>query len=341
MSRDTKQLSVEFLGSLRGHNGWVTSLAVGTDANGQPLLVSGSRDRSLIVWNLNLENREEIPTEENEVTDWKVGKPFRSLRGHSHFVSSLSISNDSKYVVSGSWDKTLRLWDLNTMTTRQIFSGHEKDVLAVAFSQDNRMIFSGGMDKTLRFWNTKGENKYVSKEFNGWVSCITHVKKEKDSSLLAVGSWDSKVRIFDSEMVANRSIEAQDYAVVSMASDDDGDFLFVGQKNGSIKIWNMANDQSESDTLKQNFDINADLHDLLYDTKYLTCITLATSQGISVRDIKDLSVIYQRSYSTKGSKEGRQTYHACLSLAWDATRTYLFAGFTDGVIRVYKFGYEN
>ncbi len=226
------------------------------------------------------------------------------------------------------------------MTTRQIFTGHTKDVLSVAFSQDNRMIFSGAMDKTLRFWNTKGENKFVSTDFNGWVSCITHIRKEKDSSLLAVGSWDSKVRIFDSEMSCNRGIEALDYAVVSMASDDDGDFLFVGQKNGSIKIWNMANDQTESDTLKQHFDINVDLNALLYDSKYLTVITLATSQGISVRDIKDLSVIYSRSYATKGSKEGRETYHSCLSLAWDATRTYLFAGFSDGVIRVFKFGFE-
>lgn len=103
--RDTK-LSVEFMGSLRGHNGWVTSLAVGTDDNNKPLLVSGSRDRSLIVWKLNLEDREEIPSGDNsEVTDWKVGKPYRSLKGHSHFVSSLSIARDSKHVVSGSWGK--------------------------------------------------------------------------------------------------------------------------------------------------------------------------------------------------------------------------------------------
>jgi guanine nucleotide-binding protein subunit beta-2-like 1 protein len=225
------------------------------------------------------------------------------------------------------------------MTTRQLFTGHTKDVLSVSFSQDNRMIFSGGMDKTLRFWNTKGENKFVSTNFNGWVSCMTHINKGKDS-LLAVGSWDSKVRIFDNELAFNRGIEALDYAVVSMASDDEGEFLFVGQKNGSVKIWNIAG-EGESDTLKQQFDINADLHALLYDTKYLTIVTLGTSQGICVRDIKDQNVVYQRSYATKGSKEGREVYHGCLSLAWDSTRTYLFAGFTDGVIRVYKFGFEN
>jgi guanine nucleotide-binding protein subunit beta-2-like 1 protein len=226
------------------------------------------------------------------------------------------------------------------MSCKEVFVGHTKDVLSVTFSQDNRMIISGGMDKTLRFWNSRGENKFTAENFNGWVSCMTHIRQEKDS-LLAVGSWDGKVRIFDSELAFNRGIEALDYAVVSMASDDDGDFLFVGQKNGSIKIWNMANEQSESDTLKQTIDVNADLHALLYDTKYLQVLTLATSQGIVVRDLKEQAVVYQRSYATTGSKPGKEVYHSCLSLAWDSTRTYLFAGFTDGVIRVYKFGYEN
>jgi guanine nucleotide-binding protein subunit beta-2-like 1 protein len=101
---DTK-LAVEFVGSLRGHNGWVTCLAVGSDANGKPLLVSGSRDRTLIVWNLDLDKPEEV-LENNEVVDTRVGKPFRALKGHSHFVSCLSMTRDSKYVVSGSWGKS-------------------------------------------------------------------------------------------------------------------------------------------------------------------------------------------------------------------------------------------
>ena len=229
------------------------------------------------------------------------------------------------------------------MTTRQIFSGHTKDVLAVSFSPDNRMIFSGGMDKTLRFWNIKGENRFVSTNFNGWVSSISHIKQGKESkdNLLAVGSWDSKVRIFDSELAYNRGIEALDYAVTSMDSDDDGEYLFVGQKNGSVKIWNMARDQNESDTLKQTFDANADLNALSYESKFFTVLTLATSKGISVRDIKGQNEIYSRSYGIKDSKDKIKVFHGCLSLAWDATKTYLFAGFTDGVIRVYKFAYES
>ena len=58
----------------------------------------------MIVWKLDLENPEEITTE-GEVSDFRVGKPFKALKGHNHFVSCLAMSRDSKYVVSGSWGK--------------------------------------------------------------------------------------------------------------------------------------------------------------------------------------------------------------------------------------------
>jgi len=128
----------------------------------------------------------------------------------------------------------------------------------------------------------------------------------------------------------DRGIDTQEYAVVSMNSDEEGEYLFVGQKNGSVKIWNMANEQ-DGDTLKQTLDVNADLNALSFESKYFTMISLATSKGLSIRDIKGNSEIFSKTY---GKNVG------CLSLAWDSTKTYLFAGFTDGIIRVYKFGYE-
>jgi WD40 repeat protein len=48
-------------------------------------------------------NPEEITSADNEVVDTRVGKPFKALKGHSHFVSCLSMARDSKHVVSGSW----------------------------------------------------------------------------------------------------------------------------------------------------------------------------------------------------------------------------------------------
>jgi WD40 repeat protein len=77
-----------------------------------------------------------------------LGKPFRRLTGHSHFVQDVVLSSDSVFALSCSWDGELRIWDLSTGTTTRRFVGHNEDVLSVAFSFDNRQIVSVSRDRT-------------------------------------------------------------------------------------------------------------------------------------------------------------------------------------------------
>lgn len=173
----TEQLKLR--GTLKGHSDWVTQIAT-TTAN-MDIILSASRgnphwltvmeytiiiiitDKTVIVWNLLRED-----------TNYGIAK--RALRGHNHFVSDVVISSDGQFALSGSWDGTLRLWELATgkrclcelvpcvypigQTTRR-FVGHTKDVLSVAFSADNRQIVSGSRDKTIKLWNTLGVCKYT------------------------------------------------------------------------------------------------------------------------------------------------------------------------------------
>ena len=53
-------------------------------------------------------------------------------------MQDVVVSSDGQFALSGSWDGTLRLWDLNNGSTTRRFVGHTKDVLSVAFSHDNR-----------------------------------------------------------------------------------------------------------------------------------------------------------------------------------------------------------
>lgn len=321
-----EKLSIEYVGSLFGHNGIVSAITVGKDSSGKPLLISGGRDKKIIVWKLDLEKSAEPSTETDKKDGEKeVGKPFRSLTGHSHFVSGLSLSGDSKFLVSSSWDKTLRLWDLNTFKTRNLLVGHTGDVLSATFSQDGRIVLSGGMDKTLRVWNNKGEPKHVCSEFGGWVSSITHIKQEKQQ-FIAVGSWDSQVKIYDKDYTLLNTITDFDYGVVSTSTDDDGEFLFSAEKNGKIRV--HALDGANTD-LKSTIEVNADINAISFESKYFYAISVATSKGLLIHEVsKTNKVLFTENYG------------GCHSLAWDDSKTYLFAGFADGAIRVFKFRTE-
>jgi guanine nucleotide-binding protein subunit beta-2-like 1 protein len=120
-------------GTLTGHGDWITSLA--TTPEDPNVLLSSSRDKSVIVWQLTGGG--------NTHDDDAYGYARRALRGHSHFVSDVVISCDGAFALSASWDSELRLWDIASGKTTRRFVGHEKDVLSVAFSVDNRQIVSG------------------------------------------------------------------------------------------------------------------------------------------------------------------------------------------------------
>lgn len=124
-------------GTLKGHGDWVTSLA--TTPEDPNLLLSSSRDKSVVVWQLTHGSGSGQAIGE----DNPYGFARRALRGHSHFVSDVVISSDGAFCLSSSWDGELRLWDIATGKTTRRFVGHEKDVLSVAFSVDNRQIVSG------------------------------------------------------------------------------------------------------------------------------------------------------------------------------------------------------
>lgn len=70
-------------------------------------------DNTLIIWKLTRD-------------DTNYGVPQKRLKGHSHFISDIVLSSDGNYALSGSWDKTLRLWDLAAGKTTRRFEDHTK-----------------------------------------------------------------------------------------------------------------------------------------------------------------------------------------------------------------------
>jgi len=211
-------------GELKGHNGWVTSIA--TTMQAPDMLLTASRDKSIIVWNL---------TREEE----KYGVPQKRLTGHSHYVQDVSISSDGQFALSGSWDSTLRLWDLNTGSTTRRFIDHGKDVLAVAFSADNRQIVSGSRDKTIKLWNTLGQCKYTISEdgHREWVSCV-RFSPNLNTPLIVSAGWDKMVKVWNlTHCKLRTNLFGHNGYVNTVTVSPDGSLCASGGKDGIAMLW--------------------------------------------------------------------------------------------------------
>ena len=75
-------------------------------------------------------------------------------------MGSVAFSPDCRWVLSGSCDNTLRLWELSTGRCLRTFEGHTDFVNSVAFSSDGRWALSGSGDNTVRLWQLDWEYEY-------------------------------------------------------------------------------------------------------------------------------------------------------------------------------------
>jgi guanine nucleotide-binding protein subunit beta-2-like 1 protein len=311
-------------GELKGHGGWVTAIA--TTGEQPDMIITASRDKSIIKWKL--ERKEGV---EN------YGIPERRLTGHSHFVQDVAISVDGMFALSGSWDGTLRLWDLNNGQTTRRFIGHSRDVLSVAFSADNRQIVSGSRDKKINLWNTLGQLKFSIQDegHKEWVSCV-RFSPNLQTPLIVSAGWDKLVKVWNlTHCKLRTNLIGHTGYVNTVTVSPDGSLCASGGKDGKAMLWDL-NEGRHLSTLESG-DI---IHALVFSpVRYWLCA--ATASAIKIWDLESKEPVVEElkppaaENQSKSKKDSKAVPIQCISLCWSADGTTLFAGYTDNVVRAW------
>jgi len=305
---------LEYRGKLIGHNGWVTAIATTTeDPN---MILTASRDKTIIVWTL---------TREPE----RFGYARRALRGHNGFVSDVVISSDGQFALSGSWDATLRLWEINSGKCTRRFIGHTKDVLAVAFSSENRQIVSASRDRTVKLWNTLGECKFTCVEggHGDWVSAVRFPPVPNAQTFVSAG-WDNLVKVWSTQTLKNpKNLVGHTGYLNTVTVSPDGSLCASGGKDGVANLWDLSEGK-----LLYTLDAEDIIHALCFSPNRYWLVA-ATTKSIKIWDLESKNMVDEIRESL--GDDNKRTLSP-ISLAWSPDGTDLFVGYSDNVVRVYS-----
>ncbi len=201
---------------LHKHNGMVRGVACSPD---NKMILTGGDDRRVLYWDLRLRQVSNVLSlddtaahalvlsKDGEILvtgSYRKIKVWRrmgdetelkhSVSAHSHVVSCLCLSSDSKILVSGSRDQSVKIWNLETGELFRILKGHSDGVCAVALSPDGKIIASGSIDKTIRLWHL--ESGELLAKFIGHTDTVTGLTFTASGEMLVSASLDKTIKIW-------------------------------------------------------------------------------------------------------------------------------------------------
>jgi WD40 repeat protein len=154
-------------------------------------------------------------------------------------VFSVAFSPDGKTALSGSYDHTVRLWDLATGAELRTFEGHTEAILSVAFSPDGKTALSGGQDKAIRLWDLATGREIWS--YKGYKEWVTSVAFSADGKTALSGSDDKTLRLWDLARGAEiRKFTGHTAGVYSVAFLPDGKMALTGGRDGTLRLWDLG-----------------------------------------------------------------------------------------------------
>ncbi|KAL6298610.1 WD40-repeat-containing domain protein [Sparassis latifolia] len=215
----------------------------------RPLIVTGSRDHTLRVWTLpkpgDIEYRcygaddTEVDPSEEDVED----NPYHKLHleGHDHAVRALAARG--RTLVSGSYDCTVRIWDIISGTCKWVLVGHTQKVYSVVLDINRNLACSGSMDGTVRVWNLHtGECQHTLTGHTSLVGLLG-----LSPSYLVSAAADSTLRVWDPDTgERHHTLAAHNGAITCFQHDE---FKVLSGSDGTLKMWDIRDGTQVRDLL--------------------------------------------------------------------------------------------
>ena len=211
---------------------------VGRDSCGQavmmpaePIIITGSRDNSLRVWKLPGPGAKRSAQGGPPSNVGACPYFCRVLEGHTNSVRAISAHGDT--LVSGSYDGTVRVWQISTGKSLQVLAGHAQKVYSVILDHERNHCISGSMDSLVKIWDLATGSCLHTLEGH---SLLVGLLDLRDQRLVSAAA-DSTLRIWDPQTGKCRHVlEAHTGAITCFQHD--GRKVVSGSEK-TVKMWDI------------------------------------------------------------------------------------------------------
>ena len=155
--------------------------------------------------------------------DLASGRQIGLLKGHQNAVVGLAFSPDSRLLLSGSFDNTAIIWDIETRSVRQHLKGHTGFIFGAAFTPDGERAITGSFDHDLRMWRVA--DGQLMARMTGHRDMVRSIAIAKDGTI-ASGDAKGEIRLWNGNTGTFQKVLAQQIAIVgSLTFSPDGRLL--------------------------------------------------------------------------------------------------------------------
>jgi len=243
-----------------------------------------------------------------------------TLTGHNDLVNSVAYSPDGRYIVSGSRDNTIKVWDARTYKEVETLRGHNRWVYSVAYSPDGRYIVSGSEDATIKVWDARTYKEVATlRGHDGFVQSVVY---SPDGRYIVSGSWDKTIKVWDATTYKElATLIGHKDVVLSVVYSPDGKYIVSGSWDDSIKVWD-AQTYTGVATLRGH---NGNVQSVAYSPDGRYIVSGSNDTTIKVWDA--------RTYKEVATLTGHD--NSVLSVAYSPDGKYIVSGSWDDSIKVW------
>ena len=180
-----------------------------------------------------------IPILRQENRSQTLTPPNLELKGHTDQVVCVAFSADGKRIISGSEDRTIRIWDAQTgITALGPLKMHTGGLVCVTFSPDGTRFASGAKDRVVLLWDAV-TGKVISRPFKGHTESAVCLGFSPDGKRMITGSLDETICIWDTEKPGGNITTLMGHTgpVTCAIFTPDGKRIVSGSEDYTVRIW--------------------------------------------------------------------------------------------------------